>query len=201
LTPARGDGLLVIDIQNDFLPGGQLAVLEGEQVIPPLNEYIAAFTASSLPIVVSRDWHPVNHCSFRDYGGPWPAHCVQETAGAEFARELALPADAIIVSKATSPDRESYSDFEGTGLGDRLRTSGVRRVFVGGLATEYCVLATVEDALREGFQVALLTDAIRAINVAPSDGARAMERMIRGGAIPVAWRTWPDGARRITVVD
>ena len=100
LAAASGDCLLIIDIQNDFLPGGRLAVPEGEQVIQPLNEYIAAFTASSLPIVVSRDWHPANHCSFRDYGGPWPAHCVQGTSGAEFARELALPADALTISKA-----------------------------------------------------------------------------------------------------
>jgi nicotinamidase/pyrazinamidase len=201
VTPARGDCLLIIDIQNDFLPGGRLPVPEGEQVIEPLNEYIAAFTTSLLPIVVSRDWHPANHCSFRDYGGPWPAHCVQGTSGAEFAQELTVPADVMIVSKATSPERESYSDFDGTGLADQMRSWGVRRVFAGGLATEYCVLATVEDALRDGFQVALLTDAIRAINVAPSDGVRALERMIRAGAIPVAWRTWPDGTHRITVVD
>jgi nicotinamidase/pyrazinamidase len=196
-----GDCLLVIDIQNDFLPGGSLAVPHGEQVIQPLNDYVAAFDASSLPIVASRDWHPHDHCSFRANCGPWPVHCVKETFGAEFAQELALPTGVHIVSKATSSDRESYSDFDGTGLGDYLRSRKVKRVFVGGLATEYCVLATVEDALREGFQVVLLTDAIRAINVAPTDGERAIERIIRAGAVPAAWRTWPDGMRRITVVD
>jgi nicotinamidase/pyrazinamidase len=126
---------------------------------------------------------------------------VQGTAGAQFVPELALPRGVHIVSKATSPDRESYSDFSETGLADFLRPLGISRMYIGGLATEYCVSATVEDALREGFQVALLTDAIRAINVAPNDGQRAVERMIAAGAVPVAWRTWPDGTRRITVVD
>jgi nicotinamidase/pyrazinamidase len=201
LAPAVGDCLLVVDVQNDFLPGGSLAVPRGEEVIRPLNDYLAAFRASSLPIVASRDWHPADHCSFRAKGGPWPAHCVQETFGAQFAQQLAVPPEAHIVSKATLPDRESYSDFDGTGLASRLRTWRVKRVFVGGLATEYCVLATVEDALREGFQVVLLVDAVRAIDVDPSDGERAMQQMIRAGAIPAAWRTGADGTRRITVVD
>jgi nicotinamidase/pyrazinamidase len=201
LRPSHGDGLLVIDVQNDFLPGGSLAVPHGKEVIQPLNDYIAAFVVSSLPIVASRDWHPAGHCSFRAKGGTWPAHCVQSTYGAEFAHELAMPPGVHIVSKATSPDRENYSDFDGTGLADYLRSRNVKRVFVGGLATEYCVLATVEDALREGFQVVLLTDAIRAINVAPTDGERAIERMTRAGAVPAAWRTWPDGTRRITIAD
>jgi nicotinamidase/pyrazinamidase len=196
-----GDGLLIIDVQNDFLPGGSLAVPHGKEVIQPLNDYIAAFVASSFPIVASRDWHPVDHCSFRAKGGTWPEHCVQRTFGAEFADELAMPPGVHTVSKATSPDRENYSDFDGTGLAGYLRSRNVKRVFVGGLATEYCVLATVEDALREGFQVVLLTDAIRAINVAPTDGELAMERMIRGGAVPAAWRTWPDGTLRITLAD
>jgi nicotinamidase/pyrazinamidase len=201
LQPIDGDCLLVIDIQNDFLPGGSLAVPHGKEVIQPLNDYIAAFIAISLPVVASRDWHPPDHCSFRANGGPWPAHCVQETFGAEFAEELELPTDIYIVSKAAASDRESYSDFDGTGLADYLRSRNVKRMFVGGLATEYCVLATVEDALRKGFQVVLLIDAVRAINVAPSDGERAMERMIHAGTVPAAWRTWPDGTRRITVVD
>ena len=201
VEPASGDCLLVIDIQNDFLRGGTLAVPDGEDVIAPLNEYIATFVAASLPIIASRDWHPANHCSFRSQGGPWPAHCVAGTTGAEFARELALPRDVPLISKATSPARESYSDFDRTALAERLRKSSVKRIFVGGLATEYCVLTTVDDALRLGFQVVLLIDAIRPINVNPTDGIRALERMVRSGAIPALWRTWPDGIRRITVAD
>lgn len=201
LAPRGGDCLLMVDVQNDFLPGGRLAVPHGDQIIRPLNDYIATFVSLSLPIVATRDWHPANHCSFRAQGGPWPEHCVQGTAGAEFAKELALPPDAQIVSKATSPERDSYSIFDGTALANCLREVGIKRLFVGGLATEYCVLATVEDALREGFEVVLLTDAIRAINATPRDGEQAVERMIRGGAVPVAWRRWPDGTRHITVVN
>jgi nicotinamidase/pyrazinamidase len=126
---------------------------------------------------------------------------VQGTPGAQFVPELSLPRGIHIVSKATLSDRESYSDFSETGLADLLRSLGINRIYIGGLATEYCVLASVEDALREGFHVVLLTDAIRAINVAPSDGQRAMERMIAAGAVLGAWRAWPDGIRRITVVD
>lgn len=201
VIPACGDCLLVIDIQNDFLPGGSLAVAAGDEVIRPLDNYVAEFVAAGLPVIFSRDWHPPNHCSFREFGGPWPVHCVAGTWGAEFAAALTPPSHAVIVSKATAPGRESYSDFEGTGLSTQLRELGVKRVFVGGLATEYCVLATVEDAIREGFAVVLLTDAIRPINVTPTDGARAVEQMIRTGAIPVAWRTKPDGTRRIAIVN
>jgi len=193
--------LLVVDVQKDFCSGGALPVPGGDGVVAPLNRYIDDAVERGIPVYASRDWHPANHCSFRTKGGPWPAHCVQGTLGAEFAKELAVPLGVHIISKATSSDHESYSDFDGTGLADRLRRGGVKRVFAGGLATEYCVLATVEDALREGFQVVLMTDAVRAINVDPSDGERAMQRMIRAGAVPVAWRTWPDGTRRITVVD
>jgi nicotinamidase/pyrazinamidase len=201
LVPVRGDCLLVIDIQNDFLPEGALPVPNGEQVIGPLNDYIAVFESASLPIVASRDWHPPDHCSFQTHGGPWPAHCVAGTTGADFAGALALPPDTSIISKATLPDCESYSDFEGTGLADRLNRTGVTRVFVGGLATEYCVLATVEDALHLGFRVVLLVDALRPINVHATDGDRAIAQMVRGGAIAALWRTWPDGIRRITVAD
>jgi nicotinamidase/pyrazinamidase len=150
-----------------------------------LDRCIAAFTHLGLPVAVTRDWHPADHCSFREQGGPWPAHCIVETAGAGFAPGLTVPADALIVSKATDAKRESYSDFAGTGLGDRLRALGVKRVFVGGLATDYCVLNTVRDALREGFAAFLLADAIRAVNVNPDDGAQAIAAMEAAGAVVV----------------
>ncbi|MBX6421634.1 MAG: nicotinamidase [Nevskia sp.] len=181
-APRPGDALLIVDVQNDFLPGGALAVPHGDQVVPSLNRYIARFRAAQLPVFATRDWHPPDHCSFRAQGGPWPAHCVAGTAGARFAAALELPASAQIVSKAQRPERDAYSGFEGTDLDARLRAAGVRRVFVGGLATEYCVLNTAKDALRHGYAVVLLLDAVRAIDAQPGAGARALEELRRLGA-------------------
>jgi nicotinamidase/pyrazinamidase len=182
LTPRAGDALLIVDVQNDFLPGGALAVPQGDAVVPVLNRWIARFRDRGLPVVATRDWHPPDHCSFRSRGGPWPEHCVAGTPGARFAPDLELPQDALIVSKATESDREVYSGFQGTDLAERLRALGVRRLFVGGLATDYCVLETVRDALREGFEVVVLRDAVRAVDVNPGDGERALEEMRRLGA-------------------
>jgi len=180
-----GDGLVVVHIQNDFLPGGSLAVPGGDEVVPVLNEYLALFERARLPIFATRDWHPPDHCSFRPYGGPWPPHCVAGSPGAAFAAELKLPPSAIVVSQATRPDKEAYSGFQDTELDARLRDHGVRRLFVGGLATDYCVLHTVKDALALGYAVVLLRDAIRAVNVRADDGPRAEQEMLRLGAVPV----------------
>lgn len=174
--------MLVIDVQNDFLPGGRLAVPEGDAVVPALNRYIAAFAARGLPVYATRDWHPPSHCSFREAGGPWPAHCIADSPGAAFPAELALPAGTPIVSKATDVSRDAYSGFQGTPLDSRLRRAGVRRIFIGGLATDYCVLSSVRDALRLGYEVFVLTDAVRAVNVQPGDGDRALAEMRRLGA-------------------
>ncbi len=181
----QGDALIVVDVQNDFLPGGSLAVPDGDAVVPVLNRYLAVFSARELPVYVTRDWHPANHCSFKARGGPWPPHCVAESDGARFAKDLRLPEDATIISKATTPDKDAYSGFEGTDLGARLRALGARRVFVGGLATDYCVLNTVRDARKHGYDVLLLTDAIRAVNVKPDDGRKAEEEMRRLDAKPI----------------
>jgi len=177
-----GDALLIVDMQNDFLPGGNLAVPHGDEVVPVLNRAIGAFEAQGLPVYATRDWHPERHCSFHAQGGPWPPHCVAHTRGAEFAPALRLPPAATVISKATSADRDAYSGFEGTDLDQRLRAAGIRRLFVGGLATDYCVLNTVRDALRLGYDVQLLTDAIRAVEVQSGDGQRAEEEMARLGA-------------------
>jgi len=177
-----GDVLLVTDIQNDFLPGGSLAVAGGDEVVPVLNRYIDAFVAKGLPVYATRDWHPEGHCSFHAQGGPWPVHCVAGTHGAAFAATLMLPPDTTLISKATSPDQEAYSSFQGTDLDSRLRAAGIHRVFIGGLATDYCVLNTVRDARRLGYAVVLLTDVIRAVDVQPGDGRRAEAEMVWLGA-------------------
>jgi nicotinamidase/pyrazinamidase len=179
------DAFLIVDVQNDFLPGGSLAVPGGDAVVPVLNRYLALARGQGVPVFASRDWHPAGHCSFRSRGGPWPEHCVAGTPGALFAPGLALPADAGIVSKATQADADAYSAFGGTDLAQRLRALGVTRVLVGGLATDYCVRETVLDALREGFEVLLLEDAIRAVDVKAGDGERAAQAMRAGGAVSI----------------
>lgn len=179
-----GDAMIVVDVQNDFLPGGNLAVPHGDEVVPVLNEYIGRFASKALPIFVTRDWHPADHCSFRDRGGPWPPHCIAGTKGAEFAPGLALPPHAEVISKAMQRDRDAYSGFEGTDLASRLRQSGVHRVFIGGLATDYCVFNTVKDALKEGFSTVLLLDAVRAVDIRPGDGQASIAEMLSMGAKP-----------------
>lgn len=177
-----GDALIVVDVQRDFLPGGALGVPAGDEVVEPLNRAIWAFELAGRPVFYSRDWHPPDHRSFRAQGGPWPPHCVAETAGAEFAPELRMPIKANVISKATTAARDAYSAFQDTNLASRLRAAGVRRVFVGGLATDYCVKATVLDARQNDFEVELLADAVRAVEVQPGDGERAMQEMQKAGA-------------------
>lgn len=182
-----GDALLLIDLQRDFLPGGALAVPHGDRVVPVLERYLARFESLGLAICCTRDWHPPDHVSFRSRGGRWPPHCMAGTPGAEFAPGLRLPASAQIVSKATEPEAEAYSGFEGTGLAASLRRQGISRLFVGGLATDYCVQATVLDALREGFEVWLLGDAVRAVDLEPGDGERALQAMQQAGARSIGY--------------
>jgi len=182
-SPRQGDALLVVDVQNDFLPGGALAVPEGDRVIPLLNAYAGRFSAAGLPVFATRDWHPPDHCSFQAQGGPWPPHCMAGSPGAALAADLQLPEGSTLVSKATTADKDAYSGFEGTDLAQRLDHAGVKRVFVGGLATDYCVLNTVLDAVENGFAVVLLTDAVRAVEVRPGDGAAAIARMLAAGAV------------------
>jgi nicotinamidase/pyrazinamidase len=169
-------------VQRDFLSGGSLAVPDGDAVIGPLNAYIRAFDVRGLPIVFTRDWHPADHCSFATVGGPWPAHCVQGTAGATWAEGLDVTPDDPIVSKGTDPSAEAYSAFSGTNLSLLLQGLGVHRVFVGGLATDYCVLHTVSDARAHGLDVVVLQDAVRAVNVQPDDGPQALAQMQARGA-------------------
>lgn len=177
-----GDALLVVDVQRDFLPGGALPVPDGDAVIPVINRCIGEFVSRDLPVFATRDWHPVEHCSFRSQGGPWPEHCVAGTPGAEMPESLKLPAAAQVISKAKTREKDAYSGFQGTDLLARLRAKGCGRVFVGGLATDYCVKWTVLDALSNDVAVVVLKDAIRAVDVQPGEGARALADMVARGA-------------------
>jgi nicotinamidase/pyrazinamidase len=177
--------LIVVDVQNDFCPGGALAVEHGDEVVAPLNRLIGEFLKRGEPVYKSRDWHPARTKHFADYGGTWPVHCVQGTRGAEFHPGLSEDPRVQVVSKGLG-DEDSYSAFDGTTLAEDLRRQGVREVWVGGLATDYCVKNTVLDALREGFRVRALSDAMRAVNLQPGDDARAVEEMRAAGAEVVA---------------
>lgn len=172
------DALLIVDPQVDFCPGGALAVPGGDAIFPAVNR-----VAHRLRLVVaSRDWHPADHCSFQSQGGPWPVHCQAGTPGAAFHPALDGKALRRVFSKGTDPAREAYSAFDGTSLGEWLRERGVRRLLVAGLATDYCVRASALDALREGFEVVVLEDAIGAVEARPGDGERALAEMRAAGA-------------------
>ncbi len=183
------DALIIVDVQNDFCPGGALAVSGGDEVVTALNRVIERFAEVGLPIIATRDWHPERTSHFKTHGGPWPVHCVQGTGGAEFHGDLKL-GNAVVLSKGMLPDEDSYSGFQGTDrsgtrLATLLRGKGVERILVGGLATDYCVKHTVLDGLREGFKVVLLVDSIRAVNLEPHDGDLAIDEMVRAGAVKV----------------
>jgi nicotinamidase/pyrazinamidase len=180
--PQTGDALLIVDVQNDFLPGGNLAVPHGDMVVTALNRYLNVFYMQNLPVYATRDWHPAQHCSFLAQGGPWPPHCVANTSGAAIAASLQLPPATVTISKATTEKQDAYSGFQGTDLHRKLHASRIRRLFIGGLATDYCVLNTVRDALKLGYEVFLLADAIRAVDVQPGDGLRAEKEMLGLGA-------------------
>lgn len=182
-----GDALVVVDVQNDFFSGGNLAVPGAEEILPVVNRYIEIFQSKGLPVYATRDWHPEGHCSFKAQGGPWPVHCVAGSTGAQFHADLHFPDSTVVISSATEQDKEAYSGFEGTDMNDRLQAEGIRRLLIGGLATDYCVLNTVKDALKYGYTVLLLTDAIRAVNVNPEDGQNAIDEMARMGAVPIVF--------------
>jgi nicotinamidase/pyrazinamidase len=186
----KTDAIIIVDVQNDFCTGGALPVPEGDQVIPALNDYIKIFKNNQ--IFATRDWHPPNHISFKPQGGTWPPHCIQNTEGAKFHPDLKLPRDTTIISKAMDPNKEAYSGFDGTELANTLQKAGVTRVFIGGLATDYCVKNTVLDARELGFEAVLLLDAIRGINLDPDDATRAVAKMTSQGAEQATLTDFPD---------
>lgn len=169
--------LIAVDVQNDFLPGGSLGVPGGDRVIAPLVRAAARVDL----VVATRDWHPQGHCSHVEQGGPWPAHCIAGSHGAELAAEINRIADAI-VSKGQERDVDAYSGFDGTRLAELLRAHGVERVLVGGLATDYCVRATALDAIGNGFETVVLEEAVAAVDVTPGDGERALAELREAGA-------------------
>ncbi len=198
-------GLVVVDVQNDFCPGGSLGVPGGDKVVSVLNDWIRRFGREGLPVAYTLDWHPAGHCSFHEEGGVWPAHCVQDQPGSAFHPGLEVPCagcrsdarsapDSGIFKKGFLSDREAYSGFDGRldgksdgpTLGEWLKHRGVTRIYVGGLATDYCVKATVLDGLKQGFRVSIIKEGMRAVDVKPKDGERAIEEMLRSGADLVA---------------
>jgi nicotinamidase/pyrazinamidase len=173
--------LIVVDVQNDFCPGGALAVAHGDEVVAPLNKLIEEFLERGEPVFKSRDWHPAKTKHFASYGGTWPVHCVQNTKGAEFHPDLIDDMHIRVISKGLG-DTDCYSAFDETDLALQLQRLGVEEVWVGGLATDYCVKSTVLNALKEGFRVKALADAMRPVNLNPRDGAQAIEDMRSAGA-------------------
>jgi nicotinamidase/pyrazinamidase len=177
------DALVLVDIQNDFCPGGALAVERGDEVVEVVNRLMPRF-----PLVIStQDWHPPNHISFKDRGGPWPPHCVQGTRGAELHPAVNLEPISHYLRKASTPDKDDYSEFQGKddqgrSLDQVLKGHKVKRLYVAGLATDYCVLATVLDGLKLGYEVNAVTDGMRAVNVEPDDGLKALRQMSKAGA-------------------
>lgn len=192
--------LLIVDVQNDFCPGGGLPVPEGNRVVPILNRYIALFREHNLPVFASRDWHPTNTSHFRDFGGTWPVHCVQGSEGARFHRDLALPDNAIVISKGMDPSRDDYSAFhgatdDGTPFPQLLKEMGITDLYVGGLATDYCVKASVLEGLRLGLSMTLLDDGVRGVDLNPGDSEKAIDEMTRAGAAHLDLSSMRDAER------
>lgn len=179
------DALIVVDVQNDFCPGGTAAVEDGDAVARKMSDLALNFSARDARVFATQDWHPTTHKSFAENGGIWPAHCVRGTEGAGFHRELKLPVGSSIVRKGEDAQSDAYSGFDGTSLDSHLQRLDVKRIFVGGLSTEYAVQHTIYDALQKGYSAFVITDAISAVNANPDDDQRALDSMLSSGAKPV----------------
>jgi nicotinamidase/pyrazinamidase len=174
-----GDALLIVDLQNDFCPGGALPIEDGDRVVPVANRWIEAAESAGVPVFASRDWHPVAHVSFEERGGPWPPHCLQDSPGAAFHPDLELPETVIKVTKGNRFDQDQNSAFDQTGLATELRARNIERLVVLGLALDVCVLATALDARREGFETVLVEEGCRPVT--PAGGRDALARMRAAG--------------------
>jgi len=179
---SKSDALILVDVQNDFCPSGALAVPGGDKVAATLSRVANEFKRRGARVYASQDWHHPRHSSFKEQGGLWPPHCVQDTWGAEFHQNLRLPEGTVIVRTGTNPLLEVHSAFTDSDLERRLGRAGVGRLFIGGLATEYGVVHAVLDARQKGFETYVLTDAIAALNAKPEDGVEALRKMEKAGA-------------------
>ena len=177
------DALIVVDVQNDFCPGGSLGVTGGDAVARKMGAIARTFAERGGKVFATQDWHPAGHLSFAAQGGQWPDHCVQDSHGAEFHAELGLPEGTRVIKKGASLDKDAYSGFIDSDLDAQLKAGGINRVYVGGLATDYCVVNTVVDALANGYETYVLADAVAAVNVEPGDGDRALHLMELNGAV------------------
>ncbi len=175
----KDDALMIVDVQNDFCPGGALPIDEGDRVVPVINDWIREAATQNIPVFASRDWHPKNHNSFEEEGGKWPPHCLQDTPGALFHKDLKLPPSAVVVTKGVRFDQDQNSAFDQTGLEVYMKRRGIRRLFISGLALDVCVLATALDARKHGIEVVLVPDATRPVS--QEGGAQAMKRMSDAG--------------------
>jgi nicotinamidase-related amidase len=193
------DALLITDIQKDFLPGGALPIGGANEIIPVLNAYVRRFANAQAHIFASRDWHPANHISFKNQGGPWPPHCVQDTDGAKFSSDFKLSSIIGVISKATNHDHEAYSVFDGTSFDHELKMCQVKRLFVGGLATDYCVVNTVLDARKLGYETVVLADATLGINAELGDVDRAFVTMTNVGVEQATNEDFPDAVDSLPI--
>ena len=179
--------LLVVDMQNDFCPGGALGIPEGDKIIPAVNKYLKIFSKKKIPVILTRDWHPIKTAHFRDFGGVWPVHCIHNSKGASFHPNLKLPREPVFVYKGMDPEKDSYSAFQsedekGVGLPKLLKLLGVQEIYIAGLATDYCVKFTTHDALKHGFKVRILMDAIKGVDLKVGDSEKAIKGLIKEGA-------------------
>lgn len=181
--PNRESALLLVDLQNDFFPGGAMGVNGADTLLPTINTYIQFFSNHGFPVLATRDWHSPEHCSFTEQNGELPIHCVQGSRGAQLHAQLVMPPGTMVISKGTNPKKDAYSGFDGTSLSDRLEDLGSKTIFVLGLATDHCVKQTVLDGIKLGLQVIVLEDATRGVNRQPEDSQNALQEMATAGAI------------------
>lgn len=173
--------VFIVDVQKDFCEGGSLAVNGGNGVVPVCNKLIDTAVEKGCKVIASRDWHPENHCSFAAFGGIWPPHCVAGQNGADFHDDLGLPADAVIIDKGTAVEKDNYSAFEMAGVTEKLRGMGIERLIMCGLATDYCVKATALDAIKENFEVTVVSDGCAGVNVNPGDDVKSLAEITAAG--------------------